>query len=279
MWWLAQELRKREPGSMFGGTYARKPGYHNTRAALPSSDYSVQLPADKRGRPDVSSALDWTFPDAQRGDYVTIAKYSARLLRSGQDPHDTRLDGWREFYGQADRDSYVEGWDFQRGQPATSDKSHLWHIHFSELRENTESYANKQLLLDVLDGVPFGGLPNRTMEDDMPAGQLIDGFAYSADVTLRDASRITSVTLPFGDWEWLHLSSDIHPVKVRVATQHEDGWWQVDVRDVYPHFRRENTSFRLPEGTGKVALGRVETADVTHSDIAPVSYSFTRAGL
>ena len=153
MWWLWGELQRLEPSTKLGGTYANKPGYHDYRDGLPSNDYSVvDRPPDDGGPGDVCGAIDWTFPDAQAGDYSTIAVYTNRLLASAQDPDDPRLNGWREFYGQADYDSYVEGWDCRYGVPATSDASHLWHIHLSESRDQSTSMENKQRLLSVLKG-------------------------------------------------------------------------------------------------------------------------------
>lgn len=153
MWWLWQQLSLLEPGSQLGGVYANKPGYHNTRNQNSPYDYSVtDRPPDGGGPADKAAAIDWTFPEAQLGDYASIDRYTSRLLASAQDPTDPRLDGWREFYGQADADSYVEGWDIRYGVAATSDSSHLWHIHLSENRDQTTSLANKQALLSVLSG-------------------------------------------------------------------------------------------------------------------------------
>lgn len=151
--YLKNELLKLSPGSKWGGDFADKPGYHNMRANLPSYDYSVvDKPPDGGGSSSVAAAIDWTFPDAQAGNYTTISKFTKRLLASAQDPNDPRLDGYREFYGQSDTDSYVEGWDIRYGCAATSDSSHLWHIHISEDRDKTGSIENKDNLLSVLRG-------------------------------------------------------------------------------------------------------------------------------
>jgi hypothetical protein len=153
MWGLWQGLLALEPDTQLGGIYAAKAGYHNTRNNLPAADYSVSdNPPDRGGPGDKAAALDWTFPEAQSGNYTRIAKYTSRLLASAQDHADPRLDGWREFYGQADWDSYVEGWDCRYGYACTSDSSHLWHIHFSENRDQTTSKPNKDALLSVLKG-------------------------------------------------------------------------------------------------------------------------------
>ena len=159
MWWLWEQLHALEPpDTALGGIYANKTGYHNTRAGNKPGNYCVVEPQDKRGPADKAAAIDWTFRSAQRGDYSVIAKYMARIMASGKDMNDERLNGWREFYGQADKDSRVEGWDSRYLREVTSDASHLWHIHMSESREHVESLANKDALLSVLKGESLAGV-------------------------------------------------------------------------------------------------------------------------
>ncbi|GAB3932720.1 hypothetical protein GCM10027614_02420 [Micromonospora vulcania] len=188
-WWLMQQLKALQPGTQNGGIYANKPGYHNTRAANDSDNYSVRDAEDKGGPSDKAAAYDWTFPEAQSlavasdevypdadlvlpsdvgaaaGNYTNIARYSNRLMASGKNPNDPRLDGWREFYGQTDTDSTVEGWDFRYNRAAiTDDPSHLWHIHLSENREKVADLENKQALLSVLRGETVQQWRNRPGE-------------------------------------------------------------------------------------------------------------------
>jgi hypothetical protein len=156
MWWLWERLHELEPSTKLGGIYAAKSGYHNTGQANLDhwpGNYSVRDIQDRRGAHwrDKASALDWTFPDAQAGHYATIAKYHGRFMAAAR-ARDPRLAGWREAYGQADMDTAVEGWDIRKHQAVTSDRSHLWHIHFSEVREFVNSLINKQALLSVLAG-------------------------------------------------------------------------------------------------------------------------------
>ena len=142
-------------------------GYHNSRepGTTRPGNYSVVLPPDKLGPSTKAAAYDWTFPTAQSGSYALIDKYSSRLLAAGQ-ANDPRTNGWREFYGQADADTQVEGWDFYYNRAASSDPSHLWHIHLSELRQFTDDLRNKQAMLSVLSGQSLadwlaggGGIP------------------------------------------------------------------------------------------------------------------------
>jgi hypothetical protein len=152
MWWFWLEFQKLEPTCELGGIYAPKPGYHNYRDALPKTDYSVQLAADKLGPGNMAAGIDLTFPDAQAGRYATIVKYADRLLRSGLDPNDPRGNYLREFYGQADSDIQVEGWDFVYLRYVTSDSSHLWHLHLSFLRQFLNDLNAFKAVLSILRG-------------------------------------------------------------------------------------------------------------------------------
>lgn len=156
-WWLWQRLHELEPKSELGGIYANKRGFHNTGNANQRdypNNYSVRDAPNKHGAGMThASALDWTFPDAQSGHYGTIDKYTGRLLKSGEDAKDPRLDMiLYEFFGQADTDSHVEGWDELHDRDSTSDSSHLWHIHMSFLRSECDDYWGMWALLTVLMG-------------------------------------------------------------------------------------------------------------------------------
>jgi hypothetical protein len=154
MWWFSQQLLALEPGTQFGGIFAPKAGYHNTRANLQTrpewrGDYSIQLPADRRGPSDKSAAMDWTFPDAQAGNYERIRTYGARIADAFR-RRDPRLTGWREVLIQADTDAPPEGFDFVTWTTRTPDDTHRWHGHFSCLREFVPSMKVMQGMLSVL---------------------------------------------------------------------------------------------------------------------------------
>ena len=89
-------------------------------------------------------------------------------MASGKDRNDPRLDGWREFYGNVDGNSHVDGWDCRYLREITSDSSHLWHIHVSESRELVESWANKDALLSVLKGESVADWRARTTGHPVP---------------------------------------------------------------------------------------------------------------
>lgn len=161
LWYFWEEFKKIEPTVKLGGIYANKPGYHNTRAGNAAGNYSVVLPPDKLGPSDKSAAIDLTFPDAQAGNYKTIMKYSQRLLKSGKDLKDDRGNYLREFYGNADGSQYVDGWDFYYVRPATSDSSHLWHIHLSFLRKYVNNKVAMDAILSILRGETFAAYQAR----------------------------------------------------------------------------------------------------------------------
>jgi peptidoglycan hydrolase-like protein with peptidoglycan-binding domain len=151
-WALWEGMHALEPDTMLGGIYADKSGYHNTRNANKATNYSVREWPDKAGPGDKAAAIDWTFPEAHRGNYRRIALYSLRLLASGRDAHDPRLDSLREFYGNTDSDREVEGWDFRQDKAVSSDRSHLWHVHISITRGRVADPAMTRAVLSVLKG-------------------------------------------------------------------------------------------------------------------------------
>jgi hypothetical protein len=178
-----QEARKAIGDDLLlGGIYADKRGYHNRRDNLPSSDYSVKLAADKRGPADKASAIDLTFKTAQKSDFRNIAKYSNRLY-VGMKNRDSRLffrgdmkrPVIREFFGNIDLDRDVEGWTFSNSKtgkagPASSDSSHLWHIHISFHREFCDNWEAASGVLDVLLGRP---IKKPEPKDDMPSANEV----------------------------------------------------------------------------------------------------------
>jgi hypothetical protein len=151
-WALWEGMHALEPDTLLGGIYAKKRGYHNTRNANRATDYSVRDALDRAGPGDKASAIDWTFPEAHRGNYRRIALYSSRLLASGRDARDPRLDSLREFFGNTDADREVEGWDFRHDKAVRSDSSHLWHIHISITRARVADPAMTRAVLSVLKG-------------------------------------------------------------------------------------------------------------------------------
>lgn len=158
LWRLWSEFDDAEPQAVFGGIYANKRGYHNTRNNLRNqgrwSDYSIQAAADKRGPGDKAAAVDITFRDAQASRFGTIAKYTRRVINAMRDRDKRLFHGgaavWREVFGNADLDREVEGWSLYRGYAVSSDSSHLWHIHLSCHRQFVENEDAVEGMLAIL---------------------------------------------------------------------------------------------------------------------------------
>jgi hypothetical protein len=152
-----KRIQQAIPSTQLGGIYANKAGYHNCRANLPSSDYSVQKADDKKGDAQASAGLDLTFPN--NSDERTLM---SRLMKAGQ-AGDSRVHNLRECFGTTDGKT-VTGWDFRGMYYVTSDSSHLWHIHVSFYR----AYATNQKTADDLVSVLLGSgySPDVKPEDD-----------------------------------------------------------------------------------------------------------------
>jgi hypothetical protein len=158
LWRLWEEFRKCEPQAKLGGIYADKPGYHNYRANLPRSDYSVGEVANDRGGPSqYASAIDITLNDAD------MIRYSQRLdaAMKRRDPRLFMDDQpiVREFIGTLNGSvvyCYVLTGGIPLGVGADSgvdwgrDASHLWHIHLSFIRKFCNSWRAMSGVLSIL---------------------------------------------------------------------------------------------------------------------------------
>jgi len=143
LWWLVCMRELLEPiDSENGGTYAKKPGYHNAGENLPDhglgnskTDHSIRRAPDRSGPwwLEFGSAHDWTFLSAQRGNYANIQKYTRRLVNAMRDPKDLRPDDVYAYtLGQTDGDPIVEGYnEYTDSDDTSADKTHLWHRHDS----------------------------------------------------------------------------------------------------------------------------------------------------
>jgi hypothetical protein len=258
LWNFWEAFAALEPTVQLGGIYAAKPGYHNTRAGNASTDYSVRDPQDQLGPPDKAAAIDLTFPNAQAGDYTTIARYSRRLLDSGRDPDDDRGNFIREFFGNADDDAEVEGWDFRYIQPATSDTTHLWHIHISISREHVANPAAYRALLSILRGQTVAQWraadPAPSTEEDTMRGILLQD---NTGVALLYPHPLT------GELVWTNAVS-----MEAVAGWQQAGWPLVGVDTIYRHGKHVVdvaaevlTALRAGGSAGTAGLTRAELVD------------------
>lgn len=106
----------------------------------------MKLPADQQGPEWAAAALDIKPPDEEHQ-----ARLTRRLLRATRqrDPRLTRA--VREWYGSLDGLA-VTGYDVHYGLPATSDDSHLTHVHISFYRRNLSRPAFLAGVADILAG-------------------------------------------------------------------------------------------------------------------------------
>ena len=172
--WMYNEFRRRAPKSWnvrlggIVGDAAHGYGYHLAPNQLPSTDYSMQLSDDRGSKVNrnYSSAIDLTM------SHEGMKAVTNNLIRAAKDPDDYRVGIAREFYGQADDDSHVEGLihdDNEEGwDDATSDSSHLWHVHVGIFRQwNNDKEALAQLLEVLLGNPNEGGFSVSAWNEDV----------------------------------------------------------------------------------------------------------------
>lgn len=140
------------------GDQAHTYGYHRGAAYIPSGDYSRQFSDDRYAIDDqAASALDVGLPPDQ------MRAVSTRLMHASLtgDPGLTQV---REWYGTIDGQT-VTGYDLPSGTLATSDPTHLFHIHMSFYRR----YATNTAALAPIAAVFTGTTPHQ--EEDMTPEQ------------------------------------------------------------------------------------------------------------
>jgi hypothetical protein len=177
-----------EPTALLGGIYALKRGYHSTRRDNQTrwpGDYSIRLAADLRGPNDKGAALDLTMSTAamirttKRLDAAARAK-DPRLYRNGQPV-------LREFIGTLDGET-VYCYDLvERRVYLNRDKSHLWHLHGSWLRQFVADMLAAAGILSVLVGESLAAWTARTN----PSKE--DPMALSADTQTADTYRLRAL--------------------------------------------------------------------------------------
>lgn len=150
-------------------------GYHRSRAWILGSrfsdygggDYSVQSVEDQAGDANWLCALD--INPGSVDALIAMCKRLDAAVRAG------RLPQLREWYGNVDGDQIVDGFDLLFQRAATSDSSHLWHLHLSFLRGLAN--ADHAVLLAVLTGTDVAseseGDPDMKYLVSAPGGEKI----------------------------------------------------------------------------------------------------------
>lgn len=260
-------LHALEPTSQLGGIDANKPGYHNTRSRLRArglwGDYSIRWPADLAGPSDASAGIDWTFPEAHMGGYGNIKKFSRRLLDAGR-LKDPRTYALREFYGNADDDREVEGWDFVRKGPASSDPSHLWHIHISLRRKYVNDKKAIDAVLSILKGESYSEWflrwnPKKAPALAKPAGPL---KSIVRGVVTKAPSSITRPKFPKGAVFNPYLKSKPPAYKTVAAFQAKLKQRGYDIGDVDGKFGPQTHAavVKFQKAKGLRVTGKIDQA-------------------
>lgn len=146
MWKFWLWCKTTYPQVELGGIYADKRGYHNAAENLPRTDYSRRRPADWGGDKTKSAAIDLTFRSTK-----DMARFSKRLLAAGRSGNREMRVYVREFFGTLDGKT-VCGWDYAKGAPSSSNKTHLWHIHISVRRKHLNNPKAFAILRKILMG-------------------------------------------------------------------------------------------------------------------------------
>lgn len=186
--------RWRLSGSAIGikGDTAHLRGYHRSREWIRNSaycvnrSYSVSETSNNRSGGDSRwiAAMDITLPTPQ---LLEVCRRLDQAVRAG------RLEKVTEWYGNLGGDRIVDGYDNIRNRVASSDSSHLWHLHisFDRARVNEDHSDLYEILtgdddMQLTDRVPSAAtpdVPNRTVDQvlgDVWRGvhiRMTDGFA------------------------------------------------------------------------------------------------------
>jgi hypothetical protein len=130
---LGQQLRRRWPAAQIGirGNDVHLSGYHRSRRWIKESrfsknrTYSVSRTAGDRsgGDPNWACALD--FGGISQSELHAVCKRLDSAVRAG------RLEKITEWYGNFGGDDRVDGFDNIADRLASSDSSHLTHLHMS----------------------------------------------------------------------------------------------------------------------------------------------------
>ena len=299
VWACWDEVDAADPDLELGGVYADKPGYHNARAALWPSDYSVAEVADDRAGPAwAAAAIDGT----PRGPNAKLAMriYTSRLDVAAR-TRDERLfiDGHpviREFIGTLNNATvycYVltgglaRGLNRDAGPDYGRDESHLWHWHVSIIRRFLSHPRAMAGLASVLRGEPIEQWRARMSPDPEEEIMIVEntpiptGYAYDAAGNLVAPTSVAVAGYPpaghkdaAGPWKTRHLHLSLtadhvdpaRPVKVRVAINNGGGYTvkTVDVKS------GPRVSVEVPAAAGlqaySVTVGRVAHAGTEPGD-------------
>lgn len=159
--WLAQQLRAyygqtaNEIGSP--GDNRHVSGGHRSRRWLLTSEwaenrgYTTTHPDDRAGDDDWYCAID--IDPGDQAELIAMCRRLDAAVRAGE------LEECWEWYGNLGGDTRVDGWNNLENRLATSDSSHLGHLHMTFRRRFANSMPVMQRALAILTGDPLMATP------------------------------------------------------------------------------------------------------------------------
>lgn len=228
------------------GIAADKPGYHNSRNELRRdnrhSDYSIQLDPDLLGDGDAANGLDCKF---NTRDMITVSKRMMAASKAG----DPRLKGKiREWFGTIDGRT-VTGFSLYRDRVASSDSSHLWHLHVSGYRK----FANDERVWLGIAEVACGLAPGTLTKPTYLPVYLVDPLKVTTGLIAHPPAGKEPIERP-----------PLYPITTGVKIIREGGYeWLVTAAD---------RSYRLDHLVLKSEYEK-RVADATTTKIRVASYN------
>ncbi|MEU4558511.1 hypothetical protein AB0F72_08975 [Actinoplanes sp. NPDC023936] len=239
LWWLVCMREALEPSlSENGGTFARKPGSHNAGANLPDhgegnirTDHSIRHAWNRTGPwwKTKTAAHDWTFRDAQHGDYRTINKYTRRMIAAMADPDDLRPDEVI-FYtlGNVDGDVTTEGYsELKNGAETSGDNTHAWHRHDSFFRRIIGDFWAMWKILTIDMGWTYAewqqSIAPQQQEDDMPTAAELAKAIADVKVNVTPAAKTANMqplgrVIGYGSWERHRIETLVKALATQVQS-------------------------------------------------------------
>ncbi len=208
------------PAANFGskGDNAHLNGGHRSQAWIENSRYCTNRtyavePGLSAEEKRWLSAFDIT--PKTRAQMLQISQNLDRVVRSGA------LEEVVEWFGNTNDDQRVDGWNNIANAVATSDASHLWHLHGRLKRKVLRDPAVFDRLFNALvyGTIPGSATPTPTGDDDMTPEQ--DRMLFNLDrlnsALLSGATNVTGLRLHDGTTTDLplQLAKDVAELKAR----------------------------------------------------------------
>lgn len=204
MSWLATRLcaRYNRPAYAAGvkGDEFHLRGAHRSRSWILRSvyctnrSYTVTHPDDLAGDENWCAGLD--FNPGSTETLVAICRRLDAAARAG------RIEEVSEWYGNVDGDAVVDGWNNVLNRAATSDSSHLWHLHVTVKRRWANDAAVMQRLYEILTGDEMLQDERTAVLNTYRAQQYMDGRLHAITFGLDEVAD-HSAFLSDGEPVWI----------------------------------------------------------------------------